>query len=66
MDLLVLSKVQNLSTITTECSDICNNMALHGGAISIEKCLDSEILIRDCIIADNEAEEDGVAIAVFG
>ena len=35
-DLEVLSKLQNLSTITIESSDICNNMALHGGAVSIE------------------------------
>ena len=65
-DLEVLSKLQNLSAITIECSYICNNMALHGGAVSIYNHLDSEILIRDCIIADNEAEEDGAAIAIFG
>ena len=65
-DLIVLSKLQNLSTLTIESSDICNNMALRGGAVSIRNQLDSEILIRDCIIVDNEAEEDGAAIAVVG
>ena len=61
-----MSKLQNLSTITIESSDIRNNMALRGGAVSIRNQLDSEILIRDCILADNKAEEDGAAIAVFG
>ena len=65
-DLIVFSKLQNLSALTIESSDICNNMALSGGAISIKNYLDSEILIQDCIIANNEAEEDGAAIAIFG
>ena len=41
-------------------------MAPHGGVVSIRNQLDSEIIIRDCIIADNESEEDGAAIAVVG
>ena len=65
-DLIVLSKFQNLSTLTIVGSDICNNMALHGGAVTINNRLNSEILIQDCIIADNEAEEDGAAVAIFG
>ena len=60
-----MSKLQNNSTITIESSDICNNMAIYGGPTSIENRLDSEILIQDCIIADNEAEEDAAAIGYF-